>query len=157
LTPQAHNLEEMVTQLSKLLKVSKEDWQMGHTKIFLRAALADVLESLVSLRVRGAARTLQRARRACLARRAAVKLQAAVRRGVARRRYKRKLAAAVRLQSWRRSRVGVRAYKQEVAKVVKVQAAARGKQGRRRAADLRNPYLQMPPAELVAAHQVRCR
>lgn len=75
LAPGARNLEDMVTELSKLLKVSKDDWQMGHTKIFLRAALVDVLESLVSLRVRGAARTLQRARRACLARRAAIKLQ----------------------------------------------------------------------------------
>ncbi|KAG5180370.1 myosin 29 [Tribonema minus] len=154
LLPDAATVSELVDHLCSLLRTSKDDWQLGHTKLFLRASLAERLETLVDLRVRGAARTIQRARRACLLRRAATLAQARARGGAAaRRRFLRLIARAVRLQAWwRRARAAAR-YRATYAQVVRVQAAARGLLGRRRAADLRFPFLAMAPEKLLRTKQ----
>jgi myosin heavy subunit len=49
---------QLVKALSKRLGVSNADWQVGHSKIFLRRELSDKLERLAKLRVHCAARTL---------------------------------------------------------------------------------------------------
>lgn len=49
---------QLVKVLSKRLGVSNADWQVGHSKIFLRRDLSDKLERLAKLRVHCAARTL---------------------------------------------------------------------------------------------------
>ena len=49
---------QLVTILSQRLGVSDADWQLGHSKIFLRRELSDKLERLAKLRVHRAARTL---------------------------------------------------------------------------------------------------
>jgi myosin heavy subunit len=49
---------QLVKILSKRLGVSDADWQLGHSKIFLRRELSDKLERLAKLRVHRAARTL---------------------------------------------------------------------------------------------------
>lgn len=51
-------IEQLVKVLSKRLNVSDADWQIGHSKIFLRRELSDKLERLAKLRVHVAARCL---------------------------------------------------------------------------------------------------
>jgi myosin heavy subunit len=53
-------IEQLVKVLSMRLGVSEADWQIGHSKIFLRRELSDKLERLAKLRVYRAARTLTR-------------------------------------------------------------------------------------------------
>ena len=61
---------QLVKTLSQRLGVSDADWQLGHSKIFLRRELSEKLERLAKLRVHRAARTLttfgrELARRRC--------------------------------------------------------------------------------------------
>jgi myosin heavy subunit len=51
---------QLVQVLSKRLCVDESDWQIGHSKIFLRRELADKLERFAKLRVYSAARTIGR-------------------------------------------------------------------------------------------------
>jgi len=51
---------KLVKVLSERLGVSDADWQVGHSKIFLRRELSEKLERLAKLRVQCAARTLTR-------------------------------------------------------------------------------------------------
>jgi myosin heavy subunit len=53
-------IAQLVKVLSKRLHVTNADWQIGHSKIFLRRELAEKLERLARLRVHVAARTLGR-------------------------------------------------------------------------------------------------
>lgn len=53
-------IEQLVNVLSKRLNVTDADWQIGHTKIFLRRELSEKLERLAKLRVHAAARTVGR-------------------------------------------------------------------------------------------------
>lgn len=53
-------IEHLVKVLSKRLAVTDADWQIGHSKIFLRRELSDKLERLATLRVHMAVRTLGR-------------------------------------------------------------------------------------------------
>ena len=41
----------MIKILSKILKITDSDWQMGHSKIYLRRDLATKLDRIVLLRV----------------------------------------------------------------------------------------------------------
>lgn len=59
-------IDQLVRALSRRLNVTDSDWQVGHSKIFLRRELADKLERLAKLRVQSAARTVGRfGRRMC--------------------------------------------------------------------------------------------
>ena len=51
-------IEQLVKVLSRRLNITGIDWQIGHSKIFLRKELADKLERLSKLRVQAAARTV---------------------------------------------------------------------------------------------------
>jgi myosin heavy subunit len=51
---------QLVQILSRRLRVDESDWQVGHSKIFLRRELADKLERFAKLRVYAAARTIGR-------------------------------------------------------------------------------------------------
>lgn len=53
-------IEQLVKVLSKRLSFTDHDWQIGHSKIFLRYEIADKLERLAKLKVHSAARTLGR-------------------------------------------------------------------------------------------------
>ena len=57
---QSEGIEQLVRILSKILHVSEVDWQIGHSKIFLRHELSDKLERLAKLRVNAAGKTLCR-------------------------------------------------------------------------------------------------
>lgn len=60
---------QLVKVLSELLSVTDADWQIGHSKIFVRRVLADKLERLAKLRVHVASRTLGRFGRRVVTRR----------------------------------------------------------------------------------------
>ncbi|CAM9171877.1 unnamed protein product [Discosporangium mesarthrocarpum] len=75
LEPEASDLPGLVGRLSKSLGVSAQDWQIGHTKIFLRRTMSDMLEALVHLRTMGAARIIQRTWKNVRAYRAATCIQ----------------------------------------------------------------------------------
>jgi myosin heavy subunit/predicted transcriptional regulator len=64
-------IEQLVSSLSKRLNVTDADWQIGHSKVFLRRELADKLERLAKLKVHVAARTVSRFGRFVAQRRAA--------------------------------------------------------------------------------------
>lgn len=51
---------QLVTALSKRLNVSDADWQVGHSKIFLRRGLSEKLERMAKVRIHCAARVLTR-------------------------------------------------------------------------------------------------
>jgi myosin heavy subunit len=53
-------IEELVRVLSKRLSVTDADWQIGHSKIFMRRELSEKLERLAKLRVHAAARAVGR-------------------------------------------------------------------------------------------------
>ena len=53
-------IEELVRVLSKRLRVTDADWQIGHSKIFMRRELSEKLERLAKLRVHAAARSIGR-------------------------------------------------------------------------------------------------
>ena len=53
-------IEQLVRVLSNRLHVTDADWQIGHSKIFLRRELSDKLEKLARLRVHAASMTLCR-------------------------------------------------------------------------------------------------
>lgn len=67
-------ISQLVNVLSKRLTVTEHDWQIGHSKIFLRRELADKLERLAKLKVHAAARRLGRFGRLVAQRRAAALL-----------------------------------------------------------------------------------
>jgi myosin heavy subunit len=53
-------IAHMVKVLSTRLNVTDADWQVGHSKVFLRRELADKLEILAKLKIQQAARTIGR-------------------------------------------------------------------------------------------------
>jgi len=53
------SIELLVSCISKRLNVSMSDWQIGHSKVFLRRTLANKLERLSYLKVTTSARTIQ--------------------------------------------------------------------------------------------------
>ncbi|GMH90188.1 hypothetical protein TL16_g11690, partial [Triparma laevis f. inornata] len=61
MTAHSGGVEKLVESLSKILKVTDADWQVGHSKVFLRHQLADKLEKLTRLRQIGAVRSIQKA------------------------------------------------------------------------------------------------
>lgn len=69
-------IEQLVKVLSKRLAVTDADWQIGHSKIFLRRELAAKLERLAALKVHAAARTISRFGRFVAERRASKVLSA---------------------------------------------------------------------------------
>ena len=70
------SIEQLVKVLSKRLAVTDVDWQIGHSKIFLRRELATKLERLSALKVHAAARIVSRFGRFVARRRAASGLTA---------------------------------------------------------------------------------
>ena len=53
------NIETLVKSLSLTLSVTESDWQIGHSKVFLRRNLALKLERLAHLKVSSSARIIQ--------------------------------------------------------------------------------------------------
>ena len=138
----------LVQVLSQRLKLTDAEWQIGHSRIFLRYELSSKLEILVNLRIRAAARVLKRFGRNVAEQRAAKLLTAwAIYRIHRLRKYYAALAAAVIAASFRK----VRDRKRYLAKqfvAVKMQSHQRRKAAVIVAENLRDPYRDLAFKEL---------
>lgn len=136
-------------------------WQLGRSKVFLRAGQMAVLDGLRTARLNAAATAIQAAARRFAAvrryravRAAALKLQAGARGMLARAeaRRRRRERAAIVLQSAQRRAAARRNFLAARAAAVRIQAAARGAAARRAAAALR---IALAVTRIAAAW--RCR
>ena len=141
-------IEQLVKVLSKRLAVTDADWQIGHSKIFLRRELATKLERLAALKIHAAARILSRFGRFVAERRASKALTAwAHFRLHMIKKYRRDRAANVIMASYR----GYKHQKQYVAMrqvVITLQAHQRRKIAAKFVKALRDPYADFSLKEM---------
>lgn len=130
LCPSATDCKDLVLKISRLFGLQDtSQWQLGHTKVFLRRELADLLERFVTSRLTAASRIIARAfRRNCLHRR--VTAADRIRAFYARVKFKCLIRKIVRVQSFIRAvrarrafQVKLAAYLEERAEIEKVRAA----------------------------------
>ena len=149
LAPKCATLRQLVDELSKVLSVSSEAWQVGTTKIFLKSRMSDQLDRLLLLRCSVSSRRIQKAWRFVRRYRAARNIQKSLRRFVAKRLFQRTMRVTIQLQSfWRRQRA-MNLLRKAVVSVMKIQSVVRGKAARLTARRLRNPYNRMTYEELT--------
>lgn len=148
-------IEQLVSVLSKRLKVTDADWQIGHSKIFLRRELSDKLERLAALRVHMAARTVGRFGQFVLHRRLSKLFVAWARfRLVMLKKYKRE-RAATRIASFHRSRMEVQRYKADRKCVITVQSLQRRRVATQVARKIRDPYCDMTYEDIKELFKIK--
>ena len=141
-------IDQMVKALSKRLNVTDADWQIGHSKIFLKRELSDKLERLAKLRVHRAARTLGRFGRNVAQRRASkllvtwVKFRLVIIQKHRVYRSSTKIAAAFRMH------VQVKILKTAIKAAVTIQSLYRRISAKLVVAKLRDPYYGMNHKDL---------
>merc|ERR1712147_195633 len=59
-TQKREGIDQLFRSLSKSLNTTKRDWQVGHSKVFLKQEFATKLETLVLVRTQHAARIIGR-------------------------------------------------------------------------------------------------
>jgi myosin heavy subunit len=136
-------IEELVRVLSKRLGVTEADWQIGHSKIFLRRELSDKLERLAKLRVHSAARTIARFGQRIVSRRLAKLLVAWVRFRLRMKAIYRRHRAATKISSIARRNRDMKKYGKFRRSIVKIQAAKRRQTSIRQVRLMRDPYCEM--------------
>jgi myosin heavy subunit len=151
-------IEQLVKVLSKRLHVTEADWQIGHSKIFLRRELSEKLERLARLRVHAAARTLGRFGKRVVFRRLSKFLVSWGRFRLRMRKQYRETKAANKLAA------AIRRFKQEQLYatvrwgVIQIQSEHRRKRAIHRTKLLRDPYCEMSFREcrrLLRSEQAR--
>ncbi|GMH49336.1 hypothetical protein TrVE_jg1382, partial [Triparma verrucosa] len=150
MTAHSGGVEKLVESLSKILKVTDADWQVGHSKVFLRHQLADKLETLTRLRQIGAVRSIQKAyfaHRVWLA--GALMVNWAKGRVTAMRFKKLKTAAMVLAACYRKQKEQSRFVAVQYV-ATRIQSQARRKSASRRVAKMRDPYGGLSYNELKA-------
>ena len=141
-------IDHLVKCLSNRLNVTDADWQIGHSKIFLRRELSDKLERLAKLRVHRAARTLGRFGRSIALRRLSAllvnwsKFRLVMIKKYRANRSSSKIAATYRMH------VQVRNLKLSINAVVTIQSLQRRISAKLVVAKLRDPYYGMSRKEL---------
>ena len=146
-------IEQLVNALSKRLGVTDADWQIGHSKIFLRRELADKLERLAALKVRFAARIVSRFGRLIAERRAASRLTAWARfRLHMIRKYRRDRAANTIIAIYRGSKQQKIFFVQRNV-VVQLQSYYRRKVAAEYVRKVRDPYGDMTFKEMQKLHK----
>jgi myosin heavy subunit len=136
-------IEQLVKVLSMRLGVSEADWQIGHSKIFLRRELSDKLERLAKLRVYRAARTLTRFGSKIARRRAGTAIAFWFR-------FRRRMRASARLKNsaskiaaFARGRYQRKLYSKVVQDLIIVQAHARRRIVLKRVREMKDPFADM--------------
>ena len=143
------SLSQLLAHLSKLFAMRPSDYQVGHTRVFLRQATHARLERFVRLRRRLAAAAIMRAYRSSRRHRAAKKIQSYLRMVVAKLQLRRIQRAARSVQAIARMwRAKVKLRRRRAA-LLKVQAVARGRGARRRYTALRDPYAAKSLSEIL--------
>lgn len=141
-------IDQLVKVISKRLSVTDADWQIGHSKIFLRRELSEKLERLAKLRVHRAARTLGRFGRRVAQRRASslivnwVKFRLVMIKKHRANRSSTKIAAAYRMH------IQVKILKTAIEAAVKIQSLHRRISAKLAVAKLRDPYYGMNHKDL---------
>lgn len=148
-------IEQLVSVLSKRLNVTDADWQIGHSKIFLRRELSDKLERLAALRVHTAARTVGRFGKYVLHRRLAKLFVAWARfRLMMLKKYRRE-RAATKIASFQRSRKELQRYKRDRKSVITVQSLQRRRVAIQTVRKIRDPYCDMTYQEIKELLQTK--
>ena len=150
--PEGEGITHLVKILSERLSITDADWQIGHTKIFLRRELANKLELLALLRVHAAARTLGRFGRFIAERRASMLLTAWGRLRLHMRRIYRERSAATIIQAAFLMTKQREQYKSMRFAAVKMQSYHRRNAAIKLANAMRDPYSGMTFAELKALY-----
>jgi myosin heavy subunit len=148
----------LVKALSKRLNVSDADWQVGHTKIFLRRELSDKLERLAKLRVQASARILTRFGRTVVYRKLAAFLVAWTRLRLVLLNKKRAIRAANTLARTVRGFQQRKSYRNTLRAVILIQSQQRRRLAVKRCQKLNDPYCDMIFREckrLLASEQER--
>ena len=151
-------IENLVRVLSRRLHVTDADWQIGHSKIFLRHQLADKLERMTDLRVRAAARTLSRFGRSTVNKRLSLLLVTWVRFRLAMLKKYRNDKAASLMAAWARQCKQRKEYMKLIAAFTQVQAFRRRQLASERVRKIRDPFCDMSFKEckqLLESEQAR--
>mmetsp|Transcript_31170 Transcript_31170/g.59243 ORF Transcript_31170/g.59243 Transcript_31170/m.59243 type:complete len:905 (+) Transcript_31170:1127-3841(+) len=143
----------LVKVLSKRLSLTDAEWQIGHTKIFLKRDLASKLETLAHLRVRAAARVLGKVGRKIARERASRLLTAWMRLRLILIRKHREIAAANKISSVHRMYVIRKSYKTTLQSAIRIQSLCRRLIAYERVRKLRDPYSDMSFKELDILHK----
>lgn len=138
----------LVTVLSKRLNVTDADWQIGHSKIFLRQELASKLEKLVTLRVHCAARIVGRFGRFVAERRASRLLTAWVLLRLHIIKEKKKLFATCKIQASFRMKKQRKIFLTNITAITLVQSIVRRHQAIAMVQKIRDPYGDMSFKEI---------
>jgi myosin heavy subunit len=154
---EGEGIAHLVTILSKRLRVTDADWQIGHSKIFLRQELASKLNKLVSLRVHSAARILGRFGRIIAQRRASNLLIAWIRLRLHIIKKKRKMLAASKIQATFRMKKQRNTFQSAIFALIKIQSHQRRHRATKIVAKIRDPYGDMSFKELEKLHTEECR
>ena len=141
-------IDSLVKVLSKRLKVTDADWQIGHSKIFLRRELSDKLERLAKLRVHRAARTLGRFGRSVASRRASALLVNWVRFRLVMIKKRRADRSSSKIAATYRMHMQAKELRLVIEAVVKIQSLQRRISAKLVAAKLRDPYYGMNHKDL---------
>lgn len=134
---------QLVQVISKRLKVTDADWQIGHSKIFIRRELSEKLERLAKLRVYAAARTLGRFGRGVAHRRLATSLVLWLRFRLTMLKKNRRGRASAKIVAAYRMHKQIQLYKSTIMAVVKIQSIQRRLAALQYARKLRDPFYGM--------------
>lgn len=146
-------IRHLVKILSKRLNLTDAEWQIGHTKIFVKRDLASKLEVLAHLRVRAASRVLGKFGRKVAHKRAGRLLTAWGRFRMLMICQRRKNAASMKISSAFRMYQCRTEYKSAQQSVIRLQCLSRRVAARERVRVLRDPYLDMSFKELEILHK----
>lgn len=150
---EGEGISHLVKVLSERLSITDADWQIGHTKIFLRRELANKLELLALLRVHAAARTLGRFGRFIAERRASTLLTAWGRLRLHMLRIHRERRAATTIQAAFLMVKQREQYKSMQFSAIKMQSFQRRNAAIKLVETMRDPYSDMIFAELKALYE----
>lgn len=150
---QGDGIGHLVKVLSKRWNLTDEEWQIGHSKIFLKRELASKLESLASLRVRAAARVVGRFGQKIAQTRASNLLTCWVRLRLHLIRLHRRTAASKKIASTYRMSKDRRRYKSTLVSIVKLQCIGRRAVACEMVRRMRDPFADMSFKELDALHK----
>ena len=151
---EGEGIGHLVKVLSKRWKLTDEEWQIGHSKIFLKHELAAKLEALASLRVRAAARVVGRFGRKVAWGRASNLLTSWAKLRMHMIKLHRRSAASTKITSSYRMFQERRQYISTLISVVKLQCLGRRAVACEHVRRMRDPYADLTFKELDALHKV---
>ncbi|KAL3823425.1 hypothetical protein ACHAXA_004300 [Cyclostephanos tholiformis] len=145
-------ITHLVKVLSQRLSLTEAEWQIGHTKIFLRTELASKLEVLAKLRRLSAARVIVKFGRKIAHSQAARILTAWMRFRLTLHRKHRRAVATSKIASTYRMHKAHKSYKATLQSAVQIQCLIRMALARKRVRVLQDPYFDMSFKELDILH-----